>query len=80
VDVLQFDGRPGEGVDLSAAWKISRPGENGVLAVRRSNIRTPVADNGYEAFIAAQSRAVDELAKTIAEVIAALEAETSERR
>jgi uncharacterized lipoprotein YmbA len=75
VDVLQFDGRLGEAVDLAAAWRISLPADNRIVTVRRSNFRIPVADEGYEAFVAAQSRAVDDLAKVIAEAIAGLEKE-----
>ena len=77
VDVLRFDGSLGEAVDLVAAWKISRPADDEVLVVRRATFTTPVAGEGYDAYVAAQSIAIDDLAKTIAETITTLAKEGS---
>jgi len=73
VDILRFDGRLGEAVDLVAAWKISRPADDDVPVVRRSSFRAAVDGPGYDALVTAQGRALDDLAKTIAEAIKTLE-------
>lgn len=69
VAILQFDGRLAQGVDLVAAWKIFQPPENKVLAVHRSAIHTPAQGEGYEAYVAAQSRAIGTLGQAIAQKI-----------
>lgn len=70
VAILQLDGRLGDAVNLVATWRIFQPPGNTVLAMHRSAIHTPVNGEGYEEFVAAQSRAVDTLAQAIAQKIA----------
>jgi uncharacterized protein len=67
IAVARFDGTlPGE-VVLNATWGILDGKGQTVTPVTRAYIRMPIAeDGGYRALVAAQSKAVAELSRTIA--------------
>ena len=71
-DVVQFDGSPNGQVTLVARWNLVRAGERKLLASQQSTISVPVAAPGYEALVAAQSRAVEQLGREIAAAIKTL--------
>jgi len=77
VDIIRFDGRLAQEAVLIARWIISNGEDKKIFAMKRSDIREPVANGGYEAFVAAQSRA---LAKLSREIIEAIEAAYSEKQ
>jgi hypothetical protein len=71
-DVVQFDGSPNGQVTLVARWNLVRAGERKLLASQQSTISVPVGAPGYEALVAAQSRAVEQLGREIAAAIKTL--------
>jgi uncharacterized lipoprotein YmbA len=71
-DVVQFDGSPNGQVTLVARWTLVRAGERKLLASQQSTISVPVGAPGYEALVAAQSRAVEQLGREIAAAIKTL--------
>jgi uncharacterized lipoprotein YmbA len=71
LDIVRCDGRLGETVDLVVRWRLMDGGQKDVLAIRRSSIREAVNGAGYEALVAAQSRALAALSREIAEAIQA---------
>jgi hypothetical protein len=73
IDVRQFDLiRPDE-VRLTALWRILGPRGEKLHAIRKSDIREPVTSEGFEAQVAAQSRALAQMSREIAEAIRRLE-------
>lgn len=73
IDVRQFDLiRPDE-VRLTALWRILGPRGEKLHAIRKSDIREPVTREGFEAQVAAQSRALAQMSREIAEAIRRLE-------
>jgi uncharacterized lipoprotein YmbA len=73
IDVRQFDLiRPDE-VRLTALWRLLGPRGDKLHAIRKSDIREPVAGEGFEAQVAAQSRALARMSLEIAEAIRRLE-------
>ena len=71
-DVVQFDGSPNGQVTLVARWNLVRARERKHLASRQSTISLSVGAPSYEALVAAQSRAVEELAREIAAALKSL--------
>ncbi len=71
-DVVQFDGSPDGQVSLVARWNLVRPGERKLVVSQQSIISVPVGAPGYEALVAAQSRAVEQLGREIAAAIKTL--------
>ena len=69
VDIVRLDGQPGKEVVLIARWSVLTGEENNLITTRRSDIREKTATNGYNAFVAAQSRALGRLSKDVVEVI-----------
>ncbi len=66
LDIRQFDGRLGEYAFLNATWTIVDPDGDVPLLVRRTIIQETVAGEDYDAYVAAQSRALAELCREIA--------------
>lgn len=67
LQVLQFDGRLGEKVQLQGLWTLlSHDGEKELL-VERYDIQLPINGEGYEALAATQSKALNQLSKQIAQ-------------
>ena len=69
VEVLQFDGALGGDVVLSVKWGLFGERGKNVLIAKRSSFKEPTGAATYEAFVAAQSRAVAALSREIAEGI-----------
>ena len=65
VDVLRFDGTLGGEVVLDARWRILA-GDGAERAVRRSVLTQPTVGPGYEALVAAMSRALEAFSREIA--------------
>ena len=69
VDVIRFDGPLGGDVSLIARWAIFEGKEKKLVSVRKSTIIEPSGEKGYEAMVAADSRALEKLSREIAETI-----------
>lgn len=74
VDILRFDGRLGDSVELVAVWTVRPKKDDAPPVIDRAVIRMPVSGKDYEAFVDAQSRALAALAESIATAIADLKA------
>jgi uncharacterized protein len=72
VDVIGFDGPLGGDVSLIARWAIFEGKERKLVSVHKSTIVEPSGGKGYEAMVAADSRALEKLSREIAEVIKTL--------
>jgi uncharacterized lipoprotein YmbA len=70
LEVQRFDARPGEVVDVEIAWSVHRL-RDGAVRQGRSAVRESAA-SGYEALVAAQSRALASVSAEIASAIASL--------
>jgi uncharacterized lipoprotein YmbA len=69
VEVVQFDGALGGDVVLVVKWGLFGEGGKKLLLAKRSSFKEPTGAATYEAFVAAQSRAVAALSREIAEGI-----------
>jgi uncharacterized lipoprotein YmbA len=78
IDVSRFDGRPGGSVALQSHWTVFSEDRERVLASKTSSLSEPVNGKGYEALVAAQSRALAVLGREIAEAIRSLPQDTPE--
>jgi uncharacterized lipoprotein YmbA len=66
VDILHFEGRLGNSVNLEAAWSVKTGQDRDeVSKTNRATIDRAVASEDYEAFVAAQSQALAALADAI---------------
>jgi uncharacterized lipoprotein YmbA len=72
LDVICFDGSPGRDVSLIVRWAILEGKERKVASVRKSTIIEPSGAQGYEAMVAASSRALEKLSREIADAIRTL--------
>lgn len=66
LDIRRFDGRLGEYAALNATWVLIDPGEDAPLHVGRTIIQEATDGEGYDALVAAQSRALGLLCREIA--------------
>ena len=73
MDVIRFDGPLGGDVSLIARWAIFEGKERKLISVRKSTIVEPSGAQGYEAMVAADSRALEKLSREIAEALKTLE-------
>lgn len=71
IDFERFDGVLGEAAVLVARWSVLDGEANVPLVARVGIVTEPVADGGYEALVAASSRALERLSEEIANAIAA---------
>ncbi len=69
MDVIRFDGSLGGDVSLIARWAILEGKDKKVVFARKSTIIEPSGGKGYEAMVAADSRALEKLSREIAEAI-----------
>ena len=69
MEVLHFEGPLGGDVLLVARWTIVRVKDKQWLFVQSSRISEPSGGPGYEAFVEAQSRALERLGREIGEAI-----------
>jgi uncharacterized lipoprotein YmbA len=68
IDVERFESEPAKAVTVEASWSI-RPGAKGEPRSGRSVAREPVAGAGYDALVAAHSRALAAVSRDIAEAL-----------
>lgn len=71
VDIVRCDGRLGEAAVLVARWSLLTNEDKTVLAVKRTSITQAVRGDGYEELVAAQSQALAQLSREIADAIRA---------
>lgn len=69
IEVHRFDGKLGEYVVLDLTRTITGRETRDVLLVRRSVLKSPVDDTGYEAFVSAKSRLLADLSRELAREI-----------
>ncbi len=68
VNVMRFDGRLGESVTLNARWFLFNARKKTLLA-KRATISKPVKGSTYTALASAQSKALADLSREIAEAL-----------
>jgi len=68
VDVQGFESAPGESATLNAVWTV-RSSRDGKAQTGRTSVRELASGNGFDALVAAHSRALARLSKDIADVI-----------
>jgi len=71
VDIIRFDGRLGKEAVLTARWSVLSGTDKTIVAMKRSDISEQTGSGGYEGLVAAQSRALAQLSREIAEAIKA---------
>ncbi len=69
IEVIQMDGVPGKSVQLIARWQLYQRGETQLLASKKADITESVSGEGFGPFAQAQSRALGELCRAIAQEI-----------
>ena len=74
VNIRYFEGQLGENVLLDAVWRVSGLGGQEARVVKTSVIKEPLSAGGYDALIAAKSRAIARLSREIAREIQNLQA------
>ena len=79
IEVSRFDGKPGDNVLLQSQWIVFSKDRKRVLGTKTSSISEPVNGKGYDALVAAQSRALAALGREIAEAIRSLPQDTPEK-
>ena len=72
IEVSRFDGKPGDSVLLESQWIVFSENRKRLLSTKTSSLSEPVNGKGYEALVAAQSRALAALGREIAEAIRSL--------
>lgn len=61
----RFERRDGDQVDLAGRWTLTNAQSGAVLLTRRGSFAVPIQGDGYEASVAAQSRALARLADDV---------------
>jgi hypothetical protein len=69
VDVIRFDGTPGENASLVARWTILGDDGEKALQKKKSSLSEPIDGQSYEALVSAESRLVTALSREIAAAI-----------
>ena len=69
LNVIQFDGKLGSAVDLKVSWVLTDQRDRKKILVKKSLIRETITGPSYEAFVSAQSRALEKLSREIVEAI-----------
>jgi uncharacterized lipoprotein YmbA len=69
VDVIRFDGTPGENASLVARWTIIGDDGQKVLQQKKSSFSEPTGGRGYEELVSAYNRLVGALSGEIADAI-----------
>jgi uncharacterized lipoprotein YmbA len=72
VEVIQFDGELGGNALLIARWGIFSPKEKKMLLIKKSSFTESAGAKGYEALVAAQSRALGRLSSDMAAAVKSL--------
>lgn len=68
VDVQRFDSTLGDAVTVEALWTV-RPATGGAPKTGRSSVREPAGGTGFDALVAAHSRALARVSRDIASAI-----------
>lgn len=71
IEVQRFESTLGESTMLDAVWSVRRS-KDGKSETGRSRVRETVPQNGYDALVAAHSRAVARMSQDIADAVRAL--------
>ena len=69
VTVIRMDGNVGGNASLVARWAIFRENDRKMLLTRQSSFSRLLSSQGYKALVSAQSRAIADLSREIAEAI-----------
>lgn len=69
VNVREFDGTLGGVVTLNADWVVARKGKEKSVKAKKSVLQESSGGVGYENYVAAQSRLLEELSREIADEI-----------
>jgi uncharacterized protein len=72
LEVLRFESAPGDAALLDVIWTVRGKSEKEVRT-GRTTVREPAREMGYNALVAAHSRALSTLSRDLAEAILALE-------
>jgi uncharacterized lipoprotein YmbA len=72
IEVQKFESAPGQAATLDAVWTVSRA-RDGRARTGRTTVREPAQEPGYDALVAAHSRAVARLSRDIADTVRALD-------
>ena len=74
LDIRYFEGRLGENAFLDTVWRVSGPQSQKIQTVKTSVIEEPLPAANYEALVAAESQAIAQLSREIAQEIRRLQA------
>ena len=69
LDVIRYDGRLGDAARLESRWSILQGPDKKLVKTGRSSITEPVTGPDYGDLVAAQSRALGQLSREIAQAI-----------
>jgi hypothetical protein len=72
IEVQAFVSEPGEAATLNAVWIVRRT-KDGKTDIGRTALREPASDKGYDALVAAHSRAISRMSQDIADEVRALD-------
>jgi uncharacterized lipoprotein YmbA len=72
IEVQSFVSEPGEAATLNAVWIVRRT-RDGKTETGRTALREPASDKGYDALVAAHSRALAHMSQSIADTVSALD-------
>ena len=72
IEVQAFVSEPGEAATLNAVWIVRRT-KDGKTDTGRTALREPASDKGYDALVAAHSRAISRMSQDIADAVRALD-------
>ena len=72
IEVQTFESAPGEAATLNAVWIVRRT-KDGKTETGRTALREPAPEQGYEALVAAHSRALARMSQDIANAVRALD-------
>jgi len=72
IEVQSFVSEPGEAATLNAVWIVRRT-KDGKTVTGRTALREPATDKGYDALVAAHSRALARMSQDIADAVKTFE-------
>jgi uncharacterized lipoprotein YmbA len=65
IDIIRFDSRPDQSVNLEANWTIMNEKNHAVVSNGRTKIEHPLEDSSYPAIVKALSKSLNELSQEI---------------
>lgn len=72
IEVQRFESAPGEAATLNAVWNVRRI-KDGKTQFGRTTVREPAPEKGYDALVAAHSRALARMSQDIADAVRTLD-------